>query len=360
MTGVPVLEVLSSMQPGGGPAHVRALARGLRTRGFAPLVAGPDDGELVDAFRADGVEVAIVPTNRLGLRAVGQLARLMRERHIRLVHSHGKGAGLHARLAARGVGVPACHTFHGIHFEGFPAPARAMYLALERALARLTARTVFVSQAEHAEAVRLRLVKSATRVIPNGVDQAALAGTALDRAAARKTLGLDETAFVVGAVARFDAVKGLDVLIDAMRTVGTAQLVVIGDGPERPALEAATPWPGVHFAGTIRDAARLLRAFDVYATASAKEGLPIAVLEAMALARPIVASDIPAHRELLGPDYPLTPRTASGFAEAFAVLAGDPQRAADLAARAERRAKDFDSEHMADAMAGLYRGLLLL
>ncbi|MBI2207822.1 MAG: glycosyltransferase [Candidatus Rokubacteria bacterium] len=361
MTDVPVLHVVSSMQPGGGPAVVRALARGLKTRGFAPLVAGPDDGALVDAFRADGVDVAIVPTNRLGVSAVARLARLMRDRRIRLVHSHGKGAGLHARLAARGAGVPAVHTFHGIHFEGFSAPARVTYLALERALARITARAVFVSQTEHAEARRLRLVSaSAGRVIPNGVDHAGLTAAALDRLAARKSLGLGETAFVVGAVARLDPVKGLDVLVDAMRDAGTAELVVIGDGPQRRALEARAKTSRVRFAGAIGDAARLLRAFDVYATASAKEGLPIAVLEAMALGRPIVASDIPAHREVLGTDYPLTPRTAPAFAEAFAALARDPRRAADLAGRAERRVKDFDFEQMADAMARLYREVLLL
>ena len=76
----------------------------------------------------------------------------MRQRGIRLIHSHGKGAGLYGRVAGRLGGVPAVHTFHGIHFERYAAPARAAYLALERRLSSWTARVVNVSREQEREA----------------------------------------------------------------------------------------------------------------------------------------------------------------------------------------------------------------
>ena len=71
--------------------------------------------------------------DRLSPFTLGKVTRLIREREIRVVHSHGKGAGLYGRLAARRAGVAAVHTFHGVHYAGYPPGARTAYLAMERA-----------------------------------------------------------------------------------------------------------------------------------------------------------------------------------------------------------------------------------
>jgi len=135
---IPVLQVVVSTQAGGGPQHVLAVALGLRARGWRPIVAGPADGALFARFREAGVETLIVRTDRLSPLTLVRLVRAIRGHGVRLVHSHGKGAGLHGRLAARLTGVPAVHTLHGIHYERYPAPARAAYLALERRLSAWT------------------------------------------------------------------------------------------------------------------------------------------------------------------------------------------------------------------------------
>src|SRR5205814_1603995 len=151
-----------------------------------------------------------------------------------LVHSHGKGAGLYGRLAARITGVPAIHTFHGIHFERYAAPARAAYLALERRLSAWTAIVVNVSRTQEREGLALRLfTERQSRVVQNGVDVARLTATALDRREARRELGLPGDAMVVGTVARFDAVKHLDVLL---RAVAAALARLAGDAAARAAL----------------------------------------------------------------------------------------------------------------------------
>ena len=122
-SGVGILQLIVSTQVGGGPDHVRVLTGWLRARGWQPTVAGPADGPLFGRFRDAGIDIVDVPMRALRPRTFRMLRQLVRTRNIRLVHSHGKGAGLYGRLLARTQGVHAVHTFHGIHFEQY-GPAR--------------------------------------------------------------------------------------------------------------------------------------------------------------------------------------------------------------------------------------------
>lgn len=367
MAGIPVLEVVVSTQPGGGPQHVLALARGLRAHDWQPIVAGPAGGALVERFASVGVECLAMATDRLWPATPLALAREIRRRGVRLVHSHGKGAGLHGRLAARLAGVPVIHTFHGIHYERYPRPVAAAYLTLERRLSRWTAVVINVSRAQEAEGLSLRLfTRAQSRVIVNGVDSAALAARALDRAAARRVLGLPQAARVVGAVARFDEVKRLDVVLRAVAELDDAGVVavLIGAGAEEPSLRSLAAdlrlGPRVVFPGEIAEAARLFRAFDVFAAPSRKEGMPLAVLEAMAIGLPVVASDIEAHREVLDPaGGVLVEGAGPAFAGALRAVLVDPERARARAEANRARARSrFDEETMVAAVDGVYRGVL--
>jgi glycosyltransferase involved in cell wall biosynthesis len=364
---IPVLEVLVSTQAGGGPQHVLTLAKGLRARGWAPVVAGPRDGTLFDRFPAAGIEIVEVATNRLRPDALLNLMRLVRGRDIRLVHSHGKGAGLHGRLAARMLGVPAVHTFHGLHFERYPRPLRHTYLALERMLARWTRLIVSVSRAQEREALALDLFpREISRVVLNGVDVAALSAAALDRWDARVALALGPGVPVVGCAARLDEVKRLDVLLEAAAAVRRPGLVVaiIGAGPEERRLRALASsldlGGSVKFAGEIPGAAHLFRAFDVYAAPSRKEGMPLAVLEAMSLGVPVLASDIAAHREVLGDACEgLVEGTATAFAAGLQGLLDDPTAMRAWGAQNRTRARsEFDAADMVGAMDAVYREAL--
>lgn len=361
---VRVLELLVSTDLGGGPAHVREVVAALAGPEFQFTVAGPAGGALVSALTAAGAAFAPLAADRLSLGALRETVRLARARRAQVIHSHGKGAGLYGRLAARLTGAAAIHTFHGIHHAGYSR----LYLMLERALARQSYALIHVSASQAAEARALGLAPPGrSHVIVNGVDAAAVRALATRAPLTRAALGLRADALVLATVARFDPVKGLDVLLRAVpgltARAPAAQLLIVGDGPERERLHALArevdPGGRVVFAGAVPDAARLLPLVDLYVTASRREGLPLAVLEAMACGLPVLATRVPGHTDAVedGVTGELVPADDPErlAAAAAGLLADAPRRAAMGRAGRERVAQRFDRARMIAEIADLYR-----
>ena len=363
-----VLELLVSTGLGGGPAQVRELVRHLAPAELAVTVAGPSGGPYARIFGDGGTPFVEIGTDRLGIGPLAAVLRLVRRGRIDLVHSHGKGAGLYGRLAARRAGVPAVHTFHGIHYAGYPAGLDRLYLALERRLARMTEAIVYVSESEARDAAGLGLAPPGrTQVIVNGIDVRRIASEATPRPAARRALDLEPDALVIGAIARFDPVKALDVLLRGFAVLAagqsTARLVLIGDGPEAPRLRVLAAMLGVdarvRFAGVVADASRLLPALDLYASASRREGLPLAVLEAMACGLPVAATRVSGHVDavedgvtgvLVPPDDP------PALGRAMDALVANPALREVMGQAGRRRAEErFAASRMAAETADLYR-----
>jgi len=363
-----VLELVVSTGLGGGPAQVLDLVRHLPRGEFAVTVAGPAGGPYVRIFGECGTPFVEIPIDRLGIQPLAAALRLIRQGDIDLVHSHGKGAGLYGRIAARRAGVPAVHTFHGIHYAGYPAGLGRLYLELERWLGRMTEAVVCVSDSEARDAAALGLApRGRTHVIVNGIDARRIALGATARPSARKALGLEPDALALGTIARFDAVKALDVLLRGFAVLAATQpgarLVLIGDGPEARRLRALAVSLGVdgkvRFAGVVAEASRLLPALDLYVSASRREGLPLALLEAMACGLPVAATRVSGHVDavedgvtgmLVEPDDP------PALARAMDGLLGNPARRATMGHAGRRRVEErFTASRMAAETADLYR-----
>ena len=210
---------------------------------------------------------------------------------------------------------------------------------------------------------------SRVRVIPNAVDTVRFDPARYDRGECRARLGLDDRAVAIGAVGRLAPEKQLEHLLQAVALLVEAQpaaagqvaVILVGpDGGARPALEARTQALGlsgqVRFLGSRRDVPEVLRALDVYALTSLYEGVPLALLEAMAMGLPVVATQIPSITEVVdGNAYLVGSLQPWDTAAALRALVGDPGQRARLG----RRSRHLACRWGLDAMVRRYETVLV-
>jgi glycosyltransferase involved in cell wall biosynthesis len=334
--------------PDGGVAeHVHQLAAGLPAHGHDAVVLGPD----LLPFRRD------YRHPHRDAQALGALVRAFRG--FDLVHAHAAKAGVLARLAAAAARVPAVYTPHCFPFAVPDARARRWFgIAVERALAPLTAAIVCVCEQERALAgARHVRPRRELVVIHNGCP--ACAGTVDPELARLRLRGP-----VVGAVTVLRRQKRLDVLLAAapriLAAVPEATVVVVGNGPEEAGLRAAAD-PRVVFVPFAAPAGRYLQALDVYVLPSGWEAFAIGLLEAQACGVPQVATDVGGTREAVVPETGqlVPPGEPAALADAIVALLRDPARRAAMgAASRARHAERFTVERMVAATAALYDRLL--
>jgi glycosyltransferase involved in cell wall biosynthesis len=366
-----VLHLLVTTSPGGGPKHVYDLVRYLPRDRFGVVVAAPRDGVFFDRFRDLGVTMVELPLSRLGMRHLPLTMRLVREHRIDIVHTHGKGPGLYGRLAARALGVPAVHTFHGIHYGSYSWIGQRLYLGLERRLAGLTHAIINVSRSQEAEGLALKLFRpEQSVVVVNGVDVAEMDRTIRQSPVRRETLGLTADDFVLGCVSRWDPVKRFEILLQAVRRLSSRiprlALLLVGGGGEEGRIRRLVAETGLQnrviFTGFLGNPARVYGILDLYVATSLKEGLPLAPLEAMGASLAIVATDVPGHRDVVVRSQTgllVPPEDSAALAEAITSLVGDPERRRRMGrAGRDRVLEHFAIETMVEKTAGVYEGAL--
>ena len=308
---VRVLELRSVWGTGGGPDKtiLKGAARTDPTR-FAVTVCYVRDGRdpafgitaRAHSLPIDYVEV--VERHSADWRVLPQLRAIVRARQIRIVHSHDYKTDVLALLLRAYEGVIPLSTAHG--WSGETRKDRFYYDVNKRTLRRF-ARVLAVSGRIKDELLRYGCRPERVVVVPNGIDTGDFRPDATVRAHVRRQLQVAPETFVVGAVGRLETVKCFDSLIDAFRIVRErlhgARLLVIGEGPQRAALEEQIVRLGLTEAcvllGHRSDVSALCQAFDVCVQSSRSEGSPNAVLEAMALEVPVVATDVGGTRELI-------------------------------------------------------------
>ncbi len=292
-----IAHVLSSFGIGGQERMAVEVARAQRAAGhrvFAISLASEADGPIRDAFRAAGVST-MSEGKRPGVEPLlsFRLASRLRLDGIDLVHTHNPAALIYGAPAAKLAGAAVVHTKHGVNQDG----RRRMWL--RRAAGRLVDAFVVVTPTL-ADVVRRDNDVRPSRlwVVRNGVDTGVFAPDDGARQAARARLGIPQSACVVGTVGRLAVEKDQALLLRAMvPLLGPAQqLVVVGDGPERLALEDIVRATGlgryIHLLGARADVPALMAAFDVFALPSRTEGLPLVLLEAMSTELVVVASSV--------------------------------------------------------------------
>jgi glycosyltransferase involved in cell wall biosynthesis len=317
--------------------HVAQLATGLRERGWDVQVAGPASARVYGHLRASSFVVHHLPFRR-GFRepwrdaaTVIDLHRLIRRAKIDVVHCHSSKAGLVGRLAAALAGVPRVYT---PHCYAFMVPGRharrALLVAIERVLSRLTHATVCVSEDERAAAIELHVAAPAQlHRVWNACETESGDGPTDPNLALLRGSGP-----VAGTVGVLRSQKGLDVFLEAatriIDRVPRAQLAIVGDGPLAPALRQRANSLGLlgrlHFLPFGSSTGEHLRGLDVFVLPSRWEGMPIAILEALAVGVPQAASDVGGVREAVDPTTGIlvAPGDSAALADAVAALLSDP------------------------------------
>ena len=305
-----------------------------------------------DAVRAPGPSVP---------RETRALARVVAEADPALVHLHSAKAGLAGRAAIRG-GRATVFQPHAWSFE-VEGVQRLPALAWERfAGRRWTDLVLCVSAAERRRGEDAG-VRAPFATVPNGIDLARHpAAGGEERGRARARLGLPDHPLVL-TLGRLSLQKGQDVLLRAwpavLERVPDAELLLVGDGPARVALEAQSA-PQVRFEGARDDTSDWLAAADVVALPSRWEGLSLVMLEAMASGRSVVSSDVAGARESLEGAGAIVPvADPQALAAAIAERLEDPGLALREGAEARRRVeRDFDLSDVTARIAELYEEVL--
>jgi glycosyltransferase involved in cell wall biosynthesis len=309
---------------------------------------------------------------RISRKTVAEIRSILDANRFDLIHTHGGVAGLYGRWAARLSRVPAVvHTLHGIHYLHYRnAFLKWAFILLERRFSKFTDALIVVSEADRARVRRLKLCDhSKVHLIRNGVEtgvyERASGGEVL-----RKELGLAASRPIVSSIARLHRQKGIPDLMKAARlvheSVPEAVFLVAGGGPWHRKLDRTVRDKKLSgffvFLGERGDIPSFLAATNIFVLSSLWEGLPYALIEAAAAARPIIATDIDGIREVVRHNetgWLVPSRDPKKLAEAILSLLQDKGFAAELGRKAKQSIPpQFSLSRMIEETQALYLSLL--
>jgi glycosyltransferase involved in cell wall biosynthesis len=357
---VKIVHQVLSGEVAGGQLVALELAAAARAAGHEAVVVSPTPGPFLDRAAAAGVPSRVVPLGRsFRADAAMRYARFLRSERAHVVHTHGHLAGnVLGRVAGRLAGAAVVAHMHVEN--AFRADRlRVLQVGLDDATARLCARILVVSEATRAALERQGYPRALMEVVHNGV--------ALERAEPRRVDGVPADAPLVVHVGRLAPVKGQRELIEALAEVPELYAVLVGvdqeeGGAYRRELEREASRQDVAdrvvFAGYRDDVPALIAGADALVLPSWVEGLPLVVLEAMAQARPVVATRIGGTDELVADGETgllVPPRDAGALAAALRSLLADRTRARSLGEAGRRRAEQrFSRDAMTSRVLAVY------
>jgi glycosyltransferase involved in cell wall biosynthesis len=358
---VPRVLHVSQAVRGGVAAYVAQVAADQRARGWEVTVACPPTGVLRDALARDGVAHRTWNARRSPgpsvPREAAALVAMVRDVAPDLVHLHSAKAGLAGRLAVRSA-VPTLVQPHGWSWLAAGPGLREAARVWERHAARWSDACVCVGPGEAALADEAR-VPGPREIVHNGVDLIRFRpANAADRIDARDALGLAREGPLAVCIGRVCRQKGQDVLLTAWpavrAAVPTARLALVGD-PGPAGTRAPGVLPGALWVGHVDDVRPWLAAADVVVLPSRWEGLSLALLEALATARPVVVTDVAGLADAAGEGTGgrVTAGDPAELAAAVVVRLRDPARCAREGAAAGRHAQRFDVRATLDDLAAV-------
>jgi glycosyltransferase involved in cell wall biosynthesis len=305
MTPIRVLELRSVWGTGGGPEKTILLgaARSNPSHYAVTVCYIRDARDTVFAIDKKAGDlpidyVEVVERHSFDRSIWPVLRRLVQNRRIDIVHAHDYKTDVLAWLLYRAEGVIPLSTAHG--WAGHSLRERLLYHRMDKQILRFFPKVITVSEDIRQELVRAGAKPGSIQTVLNGIDHTRFHRDRSRATQIRQRLGIADDEVVIGAVGRLETEKRFDLLIDAFASLRTAQpslrLLIVGEGSLRSQLEAQVERLGLggvcRLLGQRSDIVDLHHAFNMFVQSSANEGAPNAVLEAMALETPVVATAV--------------------------------------------------------------------
>ena len=360
---------------GGGERHVLTLLEGFKDRAVNMFLAVFAEGRLSAAARELGVEVFVIPKRYRGdVKPLFDLIRLIRTKQIDIVHTHLISGNFYGRLAGKATKVKGIVS--SIHHLDKEALGQFSLPFMQDLLFKFDISTAFLSDRIIAPSLELKrmLIKQGVKEskiihIPNAINLEHMQLPKEVASVTRERLGLPLDGKLVGMVGRLVSVKNFGLLLRAAKRITEsgikAKFVLVGDGPLRSELQKTVAdlrlTEQVVFTGFREDVLQIVSMLDVFVLCSNSETFPLAIIEAMALKKPVVATNVGGIPEIIdhsvnGLLCPSGDETC--LATSITRLLTNEETARELANRAYQKVVSaFALRDMTDKVLNVYYGL---
>lgn len=325
-------------------------------------VYNPHEEILEEAERNDILHTVFSCRSQLDFRLVFSIREFIKKNRIDIIHCHGYKSNFYGLLASKGQ-VPSVTTNHNWLTAHWKLKA---YCFLDSLWIRFFDRIIAVSDEVKKDMLRFKIPEEKITMIDNGIAMERFEKV-VEAKNMRNQLGFGEKTRIVGTIGSLGIEKGHIYLLEAARhilnIVNDLKFLVVGDGPLRKPLEKKSEELGIKkhviFLGQRKDIPELLMAMDIFVLPSIKEGLPMALLEAMAAKRPVIATRVGAIPKVIenkDTGVLVEPKDISGLRDAIINLLSDPGRMDLLAREGFRRVcTNFSSDEMGKHYLKLYK-----
>jgi glycosyltransferase involved in cell wall biosynthesis len=320
--------------------------------------------EIADRARKDSLSVTLVPCKgRLDFATIRFLRQYVRNEGISLIHAHGYKANLYAWLAARHLRVPLVATCHNWTHATI---SLRIYAQLDICVLRRFHKIVCVSMSLVDKLAAAGVPRKRILMVPNGVElpsREEKTATILQTQSEAKDV-------VVGTVGRMVPQKGFQFLLQVIPALlgefPRTKFLFVGEGPFREALEQQSRELGIQshvtFTGQQEDMRRVYESMDIFVLPSLNEGMPMTILEAMASAKPVIATSVGAIPTLIVPEVTgmlIQPQDSAGLRSALVRLLGEPGLRTSLGMKGRLRvSEDYSLQAMAQKYFVQYENLV--
>ncbi|MGR3302283.1 MAG: glycosyltransferase [Candidatus Scalindua sp.] len=371
-----ILYVIDALEFGGGERGFGQLSTGLDKQRFQTYLAAHPESKLEKMAKRENIPFIPIDMDRkVNFKTIAHLSRIINQNRIHIVHSMGARADFFARIAIRKIPKTALVCTVAMLVEGFDIGfiRKIVYKIADRFSSRYVTQYIAVSKAIKERLVGKRKIHSdRITVVYNGVELDQYNPNMNASEEIRHSLGITDKYPIIGTIGRLVYQKGYSHFLEAAKQVYVemkyVRFVIVGHGPEEDNLRCMAKSLGIShvctFAGLRLDIPELLSTFEVFVLSSVLEGLPRIVIEAMAMGRPIVATDIDGVREELEDGITgllVPPENADSLAKSIIDLLIDKDKSFQMGINARRAAEEkFGVDIMRKKVEKVYEELLQL